>query len=307
MECAICKVTNPLVLKEKFQAYSLWHCQNCAGQFWTPMKNPGSDWYQHDERYAWRNKNPYQFVESNHQEFLSDLPAPHGTLLDIGMGTGNFLKAALGYGYQGYGIDFDEEAVRVARESLGLKNIYAADIDGALRQFGANYFNSITMFEVLEHLENPNDFMEKVKILLKSGGFLALSVPYRNSWDRFKKYDKPPRHLTRWDKNSLSKFLSRHQFNVVRLKVIPVSLSYLITKFHFWTTGLLSFGLVQKISASRATSKSSLLASPAIKLARFTARFKDYLLFFVPSLLLYCYLALIKKHGLTLYSLAKRN
>lgn len=40
-------------------------------------------------------------------------------------------------------------------------------------------FDVITFFEVLEHQDRPREFLERVKELLKPGGWLAGSVPKR--------------------------------------------------------------------------------------------------------------------------------
>ena len=163
MICGICKKESKLTFKEKHKDYSLYECSLCKGQFWNPMKNPGAEWYEKDVRYSFRNKNPLKTPEVNHREFLKDLPALGGKLLDIGMGTGNFLAAAITKGYDGYGIDFDADAIETAKEFFNLKNAYVSDTETAIKKFGAGFFDAITMFEVLEHLENPSESIKKIR------------------------------------------------------------------------------------------------------------------------------------------------
>ncbi|HEY4475571.1 MAG TPA: class I SAM-dependent methyltransferase [Candidatus Paceibacterota bacterium] len=305
--CGICGENTRLTLKEKFNEYSLWECASCQGQFWTPMKNPGSSWYERDERYSFRNQNPMKRIESNHRLFLDRAPAAGGKILDIGMGIGNFLSAAVKCGYRGFGIDFDRDAISAAKDELGLENVYVEDIDGAVKRFGIGFFDAVTMFEVLEHLDNPRDFLAKIRIILKTGGFLGLSVPFRGSWDVFKKYDKPPRHLSRWNEKSMSNFFKANGFEILEIKVIPASFAYLVTKFHFWSKGFLSFGLVEKISkaGNHGTKKTSAKPRRVVKVIKSLALLKDYLLFGIPAALLYIYLRLIRRHGLTLYALGR--
>ena len=311
MICGICRKKTQLILKEKFGVFSLWECNDCQGQFWVPMKNPGAEWYEKDERYSFRNKNPLKKPEINHREFLRDLPTPGGKLLDIGMGTGNFLADAAAKGYNEYGIDFDADAIETAKQVFNLKNVYPLNVEGAIKKFGSDYFDAITMFEVLEHLENPSESIEKIKILLKTGGYLGLSVPYRGSWNGFKTHDKPPRHLTRWNKESMKNFLNAHQFSVIRIKIIPVPFSYLITKYHFWYKGIFSFGIVEKLTVStkkegggESTSKKQYWK---INLLQKLARAKDYLLFSLPAAFLYLRLRLRGELGFNLYVLANLN
>lgn len=310
MICGICKKNSTLSLKEKYNEYSLWECSNCLGQFWTPMKNPGAEWYEKDVRYSFRNQNPLKKPEFNHQEFLQDRPAPGGKILDIGMGTGNFLAAAAKRGYQTYGIDFDQDAIETAKNFFRLENIYPLSVDETIKKFGSSYFDALTMFEVLEHMEDPGVTIEKNKQLLKIGGYLVISVPYRGSSKLFKAHDVPPRHLTRWNEKSMENFLTRHGFSVVRLKAIPVPFAYLITKYHFWYKGIFSFGMVEKLSlAKNSKTGSNPKSSQSLwrtKLLQLAARAKDYLLFSIPAAFLYLKLRVAKQQGLTLYALAKR-
>lgn len=311
MNCGICKNSSKLSLKEEYNEYSLWECSDCLGQFWSPMKNPGSEWYEKDARYSFRNQNPLKKPEFNHREFLKDRPAPEGKILDIGMGTGNFLAAAANQNYQAYGIDFDKDAIGAAKNFFHLKNVYPLSVEEAIKKFGPDYFDALTMFEVLEHMEDPGAAIEKNKQLLKAGGYLGISVPYRGSSKLFKSHDIPPRHLTRWEEKSMENFLTRHGFSVIRIKAIPAPFSYIITKYHFWYKGIFSFGTVEKLVSSQknklSSGKSSLRQNKKIKLIQFLARAKDYFLFFIPALFLYLKLWIKGELGLTLYVLAKKT
>ncbi len=312
LACGICQKSADFVFLEKSGDYSLWECPFCVVRFWHPMKNPGAGWYERDERYSFRNINPRKKAERNHREFLRDMPARGGKLLDVGMGTGNFLAAAEDKGYDGYGIDFDSGAIETAKRFFGLKNVFVADVKDAVNKFGKGFFDAVTMFEVLEHLEKPAEFVEMIKILLKKDGYLALSVPYRAAPEFLKPHDLPPRHLTRWDEKSLENFLESRGFSVTRVKIIPASLGYLVAKFHFWTAGIFSFNLVQKAREKKNGGKSG---GPAesfgkeplkIKILRSLAKTKDRILFFIPALFLRLYLRLTGRGGLGIYVLARR-
>lgn len=304
LNCEVCKKEVEQVFKEKFGAYTLWECSVCHVQFWTPMKNPGAEWYEKDERYSFRNRDPLKTPEVDHREFLKDSPTPRGRVLDVGMGTGNFLKFAMASGYQGYGIDFDHDAVSTAEKTFGLKNVCVLDLDGALIKFGENFFDAVTLFQVLEHLDQPKESISKIRRLLKPGGYLAISVPYRNAPDYLKPHDKPPRHLTRWNRTAMKNFLENQGFEVARMKIIPVSIPYLITKFHFWFKKWTSFNLVQKIAGDSKMALSAVKARRVPQLQKL-ARIKDYVLFSIPALVLYVYFRLVGRNGLGLYVLAR--
>lgn len=296
--CGVCGHNSSLDWKEDHNEYSLWKCSKCAGQFWTPMKNPGAAWYEEDERYSFRNLNPLKKPEWKHYLFLRDLPLRAGKILDIGMGTGNFLAAAIAAGYDGYGIDFDRDAIAAAQKTFGLKNVYVSDIDGALERFGPGTFDAVTLFEVLEHVENPPIFIGKIRKLLKPGGYLGISVPYRGTPKFLQPHDLPPRHLSRWNEKAMANFLSANGFKAVKVQKLHLPFGYLITKFHFWTKGFLSFGLVQKASARRGDSSS-------VRTLQKSARVKDYVLFSIPAALFYFALWLFGRNHLGLYALTQ--
>ena len=304
--CGICKQSAGFLLRENFKEYSLWHCPRCDGQFWFPMQNPGAQWYAHDDRYAFRNRNPLRSPERTHRAFLADRPAAGGRLLDVGTGTGNFLVAARAAGYRAVGTDFDLDAVKTATEQFGL-SVYPLDLAGVTARFGKESFDVITLFEVLEHLEAPRTFLDEVGALLAPGGYLAITVPYRGCPAFLKPHDLPPRHLTRWNETAMENLLTAAGFSMIRLRRIPLPFSYLITKFHFWTKGFFSFGAVQRFSRGAQTpGQRGAPREKTIATMQLLARIKDYALFTIPAALLYGGLLLLGRRHLGLYALARR-
>lgn len=299
-KCGICLSETEFVFKEEHGPYKLWECTSCQGQFWNPMKNPGSEWYEKDLRYSDRNADPHKRPVITHRYFLRKNPAPTGSLLDIGMGTGNFLNAARKRGYTVTGLDFDRGAIAIAKEHFKLEDVYPFALSEYTKKFAEKKFDVITFFEVLEHLDAPGLFIEEIRKILNSDGYIALSVPYRGSFNKFKQADFPPRHLSRWDRESMKIFLESHGFIVVHSKRFHVSLDFLITKFHFWTAGYLSFGLVQKMKAAGKSTKldepqseqkkSEFKKTLIVKILFWLAKIKDYTLFLIPALFLYVYL-----------------
>ncbi len=311
--CPVCTHETTLALRERFHAYTLWECRACAVQFWDPFRNPGADWYKNDERYHTRHTasadtNPLVSLGVNHQEFFRDVPVPNGRLLDIGTGTGHFLAYARRRGYEIYGLDFDEKVIDAAKDLFSITTLYALSLEEFMERFPGLVFDVATFFEVLEHLDNPAGFLGNVKRLLRSRGYIALSVPYRGAWEGFKEHDKPPRHLTRWDEDSLRGLLDRNGFDVVSLRRIPAPFERFLMKFHFWFKGFLSFGLVEKV-AMRAprheAPEGRRLVRARISIIRFLAKAKTYLLFGIPAGILYAALALTKKRYTGMYCLAR--
>ena len=105
-------------------------------------------------------------------------------VLDVGCSQG-ILPVLLGRkGICVTGIDNDEKSIEYARdllskESSDVKNNVNFICNDFLKyDFNGNKFDTIVMGEVLEHLENPLDFLNKASLLLKKEGQFIVSVPF---------------------------------------------------------------------------------------------------------------------------------
>ena len=84
-------------------------------------------------------------------------------------------------------------------------------------------FDVITFFEVLEHQDKPREFLEMVKGLLREGGYIAGSVPNRESIFQVEMYrknhwiDNPPHHFLRFSKSSFEKALNLSGFKEIKV------------------------------------------------------------------------------------------
>ncbi len=95
-------------------------------------------------------------------------------LLDIGCGEGFFLFNASKAGYITKGVELSQNAVEYARREFGL------DVEVGLfekMQFPENYFDVVTLWQVLEHLSQPLTVLKEAQRVLKPGGLLAISTP----------------------------------------------------------------------------------------------------------------------------------
>lgn len=305
--CRLCSRHDGIMQREVWGAFTLWACTHCQGQFWEPFKNPGADWYEQDQRYHDRNIDPLLTPVNSHLLLLEDNPSPGGDVLDIGCGTGNFLAAAQKAGYRVHGIDFDRDAIAVAKEVFHLTDVQVRSTEELAAE--EKSYDVITFFEVLEHLDNPTEFLASVRAILRTRGYIGLSVPDGASWSSLKVHDKPPRHLTRWTKKSLQTFLERSGFQVVRIVQKPITLSVIITKFHFWTIGIFSFGLVRRVQRRKSAQSNAIPPHKDVVIQRLKklALWKDRLLFTVPAALVWMYLFLTRQLTSGLYVLARKN
>lgn len=130
---------------------------------------------------------------------LEGLPI-NGRFLEIGAGAGEFLYELGKRGFKGRGVDVSEEAVEYANARIG---IFSQTINVSRQDFLQinDDFNIIFAFEVLEHLEDDEMALGKMRELLDKDGYLMISVPARmKHWGP---NDEWSGHLRRYEREEL--------------------------------------------------------------------------------------------------------
>lgn len=138
------------------------------------------------------------------------------TLLDIGCGEGFFLSNVSQAGYTGKGIEISQNAAAYARKEFGL-DVEATSFEEL--RFPENYFDVITLWQVLEHVPYPLMVLKEVHRILKPGGLLATSTPniegilakiFRRRWWNIRRL-----HINQFTTKTLTDMLNRAGFKNV--------------------------------------------------------------------------------------------
>ncbi len=162
--------------------------------------------------HKWREKIYAYFLEKN---------VLGKTLLDVGCGDGELLRRAREKGYRVTGIDFNRIVISKAKKKFGLE-VYTMDLNKFSKKFPKKFFDVISFFEVMEHQDEPGDFLNLVKNTLNPEGYIVLSVPNRERFKKgkrhFPEWDSPPHHFTWWDRSALENFLRLRGFEIVDFK-----------------------------------------------------------------------------------------
>ncbi|NMH25829.1 class I SAM-dependent methyltransferase [Flavobacterium solisilvae] len=141
-----------------------------------------------------------------------------GKLLDIGAGTGDFLAVAKSDGWQTVGIEPSAKAKEIAIKK-GVN--FAQD----LASLESNSFDIITMWHVLEHVPNLEEYISELKRLIKPSGTIIIAVPNFKSYDA-KYYGEfwaafdVPRHLWHFSKTAIQKLFAKENLKLV--EVLPM-------------------------------------------------------------------------------------
>lgn len=160
-----------------------------TGERMVPFHNKGKGlYYEHLTRYFFAS----QFCQKK-------------SVLDLGCGSGygSWLISKQGAkSVKGY--DLSDEAVKYARHLFGSKQVWFAT--GDVTHLTAHQtYDVITAFEILEHLNNAQDFLHEIKRLLKNNGILCISSP-----NRLKSVSNNPFHAHEYEPREFASMLRKH-------------------------------------------------------------------------------------------------
>jgi 2-polyprenyl-3-methyl-5-hydroxy-6-metoxy-1,4-benzoquinol methylase len=135
-------------------------------------------------------------------------------VLDVGAAYGFFVAAARSAGLDAIGLEPVTACARFARDELGVELRTGRIEDAPLADGG---FDVVTLFDVIEHLEDPAAALRRVHALLAPGGMVVIETGdlggllARVVGSRWYYYD-PPQHLTYFSQASLAHLLLRSGF-----------------------------------------------------------------------------------------------
>jgi 2-polyprenyl-3-methyl-5-hydroxy-6-metoxy-1,4-benzoquinol methylase len=206
-------------------------CSNCSFQFMNPQYDADYihqfyiDAYADDEaskHHGARHEQIYSFYLDLVERYKSP-----GSLLDIGCGDGNLLAVARQRGWQISGYDVDDNSTKAVSDRLDGASIFTGDflaLEESIR------YDVITLHQVLEHVKNPNEYLQKLRKLLTNDGYVFVAVPnirsFSNSVKAFLehvgirkknigKYYDTYHHLLYFTPPTLRKLLTKHGFTPV--------------------------------------------------------------------------------------------
>jgi 2-polyprenyl-3-methyl-5-hydroxy-6-metoxy-1,4-benzoquinol methylase len=170
---------------------------------------------------------------------LINTKSQKGKLLDIGAGTGDFLVVANNDGWQTIGTEPSEKAKGIAIN----KGVKFAE---SLSSLENNSFDVITMWHVLEHVPNLEEYIIELKRLLKPSGTIIIAVPNFKSFDAeyygkfWAAYDVP-RHIWHFSKTAIDKLFSEKKMKLVEVLPMKFDSFYVSLLSEKYKTGKMNF------------------------------------------------------------------
>lgn len=224
VNCKVCSSEKLSKLGEKYPV-DLYRCDECGLVMFST--EPTEDILKsHYENYPVSGiVSP--ITKSRYEELL-DLLEPFrktGRILDIGCGEGFFLESAKKRGWDVHGTEFSSVYIPICK-AKGISMEYGR-LD--ISNYPEGSFDVITWFEVIEHINRPNEELEKFRHLVRVGGAVYLTTPNIDSLSR--KILGPkwtaitfPDHLCYYSPTSIRFLFKRHGFSPLQVKTTGISI-----------------------------------------------------------------------------------
>ncbi len=141
-----------------------------------------------------------------------------GRVLDVGCAAGFFLSVMKAKGWQTSGVEISKPMVDYARETLGLDDVRHGDLTTLDIDEGG--YDVVTMWDVIEHLEDPRAHLEAARRGLRDDGLLVLETQdvssrfarlMRRKWQHYKHEE----HLYHFEPATLGRLLDEMGFDVL--------------------------------------------------------------------------------------------
>jgi 2-polyprenyl-3-methyl-5-hydroxy-6-metoxy-1,4-benzoquinol methylase len=184
----------------------------------------------------------YHFVKNialKNKLKLINAKSEKGSLLDIGAGTGDFLVVAKNDGWQTTGIEPSAKAKSIAINK-------GVNFSENLASLESHTFDVITMWHVLEHVPNLDEYISELKRLLKPSGTIFIAVPNFKSFDAnyygkfWAAYDVP-RHIWHFSKTTIQKLFAEKEMKLVEVLPMKFDSFYVSLLSEKYKTGKMNF------------------------------------------------------------------
>lgn len=244
MDLIVCPVCKNIKVEFKFKVskltsdtFYIYTCKQCTTEFVWPRPSIDDIKYYYDtKRISKKEESIATYKESisklsyggtKEAKFLlskiKKLIPPPAKLADVACGNGHHLKVALNLGYDILGIEISNSALEICKKVQGVDNkklIYASfeEIEG----LEIESFDVIIMSQVLEHVIDPNIWINKAYKLLRNDGVLCIAVPNHASIESKilrKKYGFycPPEHINFFKPQSFIKIAENKKFEIFKM------------------------------------------------------------------------------------------
>lgn len=251
--------------------FSVRRCPACTTMWCDPLRIPGVDEEAHGAEDGTAIEDTYLSVDDTIQRenaarlaFIESLAprSSHPRLLEIGCMHGGFVVLAKRAGYDAHGLDISERAVDwAAKHNPGLVSFGTLDASQA-----DDSLDVVAGFNVVEHMDDPGEFLDHVARVLRPGGIFVAETPAQESlyhhvlFTRAKLLARrtaevgmhPGTHIFKFGRKAWGNVLRRRGFDVLETRAKSTPLRELLAKNRskgvVFAAGTVGVGLAQRVT-----------------------------------------------------------
>jgi 2-polyprenyl-3-methyl-5-hydroxy-6-metoxy-1,4-benzoquinol methylase len=192
-EIATCQLCGSRERTLKFEdgPYRVWTCASCGLVYVSPRLQGQAllDVYGAD---YWKSSNPKQRGYADYAREAAlylrtfdkrmalvsrHLPA-RARVLDVGCAAGYFLRVAQRAGHDVHGVEVSAAIAGEAVRDLGAERVFVGSLDDAVESRGwtPGSFDLVTLWDVIEHVPDPQALLRTIRTLLAPTGKLLLET-----------------------------------------------------------------------------------------------------------------------------------
>ena len=259
-----------LWLKDEFltkEDFHICECLNCGLLYTMPRPDKdhigayykSEDYYSHKENTKGFVPKLYERIKKNNLKNKYQLATKGlsvGKMLEIGCGVGDFLHTAEEHGWECIGVEPSEEAKAIATKRTKASILSSEELESLADE----QFDLITMWHVLEHVDDLRWEMAQLQRLIKPHGRIVIAVPNYKSYDgqyykeHWAAYDVP-RHLNHFNRTVLTKMFKTKGLELKKmdkLKWDAYYISYMSEQYRIHSLPLVRGAFRGLISNSKA-------------------------------------------------------
>ncbi len=169
------------------------------------------------------------------QRCIDSINLTEGNVLEIGSGAGRFIRSLKKYypSLNCYGGDLDDDNIEFAKK-LNDGVTYTA-FNAESMPFEDEMFDAVMLFDVLEHVEKPDDLISEIMRILKKGGKVHFYVPCEKNSFMFywKLKNKHAGHILRLNADEVIEMMKGSGFDIAKVEYSTYLIGQMIDIFYW--------------------------------------------------------------------------
>ncbi len=226
LECPICNSPQADIA---YASQDIYFCRSCKTAFVAPQPTLDElqEYYTSELDPSYLHK--YREIGEKKAEIFFGYSArkfEKGRVLDIGCGNGYFLNFFKSKGWDCSGVEYSHSATNYCRNEFDLDVLQGDFMTTTL----AGPYDCVSAQHVLEHMNSPYEFIQRIREILTPQGILLLAVPNYNSLLRRMVGSNwvclaEKTHLFHYTINSLKTLLGNSGFRAVNVLTMQIDMA----------------------------------------------------------------------------------